>query len=919
MKNLQSFVSPLFLLAFAVPLTAATYQWDPNGSDPGLGGAATWNAAPPQWDLVGTGADDGTDATVVYTNLSADTFNFGGTAGTVLISNATITLAGSFNFDIAGYTIQNGANNDTTFTDPVTVGGAGLTTFSASGGGFGDFKFNGGLTINSGATARVGVRANGGNAISSMASIAGDGDLELYGSNIHQIFGNNTGFSGSVSIAMNGAANPVQIQEDGALGSGDVTLTKGQLDLNGNTLPNNIVLNNDDSNIAILGEGGTLSGIISEAGGSRSLTAATSLTLSNVNTYTGDTVVTGTTTLSLGDGTNSTGLDDASTVSLAADSVLDLNFSGTDTVDKLIIDGITQPTGTWGSSTSGATNVDDTHFSGTGTLTVLSTIDPLLDVTTPVSFTNDGSSTAYSIPVSNIGATQTLSITNVTVSGADASTVSGLTTSLSIPALGSDNIDFTFTPDLGSGTYTFDFTIDSNTPGNPSQLVEVSIEVQDPLISVPTTLLNFGVVSNTAGPQILTFEVFNNGGSEDLTISDTPVTGATEFAVTSAPATIAPGDSDTVEVTFTPGAASGRLSATLSVTSDDYLNSTPEIRLEAFLDPSGSVVGRFDFDPNEDSGTTVDLDGSDQTAWATGDLIDEATGTGALGGSNQDTANRNLISGLDGDYLRFGSNRESDAQTPIASGGNDESTWTTFTVTPDSGGGAIDFNGGTAVIDTYANHSTGLGGTVTADWTLYYSTDGGSSWTSLGTFAGAGTTGPGQVVGPVGLSWDLSSLGNQTAPVDFILDPVSTGSTNGSDGQRGVGFDNLVLTAGSVTPGSASFASWASGFGIPNDPDHDATDNDGISALIEYALGLSPLVAEGSPGTLTGGLLSFSKGAEAVANNDITYAIEESDDLGVGDPWETVTPDVNDASTISYTLPTGQPSIFARLVVTQNP
>jgi hypothetical protein len=38
----------------------------------------------------------------------------------------------------------------------------------------------------------------------------------------------------------------------------------------------------------------------------------------------------------------------------------------------------------------------------------------------------------------------------------------------------------------------------------------------------------------------------------------------------------------------------------------------------------------------------------------------------------------------------------------------------------------------------------------------------------------------------------------------------------------------------------------------------------------------------------------------------------------VTDDWEVVTPDVNDATTISYTLPTGQPKIFVRLVVTQN-
>ena len=54
-----------------------------------------------------------------------------------------------------------------------------------------------------------------------------------------------------------------------------------------------------------------------------------------------------------------------------------------------------------------------------------------------------------------------------------------------------------------------------------------------------------------------------------------------------------------------------------------------------------------------------------------------------------------------------------------------------------------------------------------------------------------------------------------------------------------------------------------------------------------------------------------------MANGDVTWAIQESDDLGVTDAWQTVTPTVNDNSTISYALPTGKPKVFVRLLVGQ--
>ena len=90
---------------------------------------------------------------------------------------------------------------------------------------------------------------------------------------------------------------------------------------------------------------------------------------------------------------------------------------------------------------------------------------------------------------------------------------------------------------------------------------------------------------------------------------------------------------------------------------------------------------------------------------------------------------------------------------------------------------------------------------------------------------------------------------------------------------------------------------------------------------VEYALGLDPAASSGSPGEVVNGILSFNKGAQAVTNGDVTYAIEESDDLGVTDPWVKVTPDLNDSSKISYQLPAGpgQPKVFARLKVNQTP
>lgn len=129
---------------------------------------------------------------------------------------------------------------------------------------------------------------------------------------------------------------------------------------------------------------------------------------------------------------------------------------------------------------------------------------------------------------------------------------------------------------------------------------------------------------------------------------------------------------------------------------------------------------------------------------------------------------------------------------------------------------------------------------------------------------------------------------------------------------------NGYLTATAVT----GFSSWiagnfANGF-IPagNQGGNDDFDNDGVRNLVEYAIeDHDPTVPDPSPGSFTGNTLGFTKRA---GTSGLTWAIQQSTDLGATDPWTEVTGGtyVNDTDTVSYTLPLGGPArVFLRLQV----
>ena len=142
------------------------------------------------------------------------------------------------------------------------------------------------------------------------------------------------------------------------------------------------------------------------------------------------------------------------------------------------------------------------------------------------------------------------------------------------------------------------------------------------------------------------------------------------------------------------------------------------------------------------------------------------------------------------------------------------------------------------------------------------------------------------------------------------------------------GFTGFALDGSgflTATPGGGGFASWITGSfaggTIPVDKRgaNDDFDNDGISNLVEYAVDAQdPTVPDSSIGTYSANTLSFTKRA---GTSGLTYAIQDSTDLGITDAWAEVSGGsyVNDSTTISFTLTPGTPAKnFLRLQVVTN-
>ena len=353
-----------------------------------------------------TGTVNQTGGTVTHNNTAAGTFVVGGrngalATGTYNLSAGTatslgqvyvggagtgtlnISATGTFNAN-AGLLLGNNSNLSITSAGTVNLNGGTLGAASVSNGaGSGTFNFNGGALVASGASATfmTGLTAanvqaggalinDGGFAVTigqALLDGGGGGGLTKTGAGILTLSGT-SGYTGLTSVQAGTLAYGV----NNALSNGAVQVSGGTLDIA--TFTDTVGAVTLVSG-AINGSGGVLTGtsygvqagsVSAILGGSAGLTKTTAgtVTLSGANIYAGNTTVTGG-TLAI----SNAYLADAADVSIAVGASMTLSFGGTDTVHALTLDGVAKSPGTYGGTGSGATNIDS-HFTGTGTLTV---------------------------------------------------------------------------------------------------------------------------------------------------------------------------------------------------------------------------------------------------------------------------------------------------------------------------------------------------------------------------------------------------------------------------------------------------------------------------------------------------------------------------------------------------------------------
>jgi|GEM_PF-605466 len=211
-------------------------------------------------------------------------------------------------------------------------------------------------------------------------------------------------------------------------------------------------------------------------------------------------------------------------------------------------------------------------------------IDPLLQVESSLNLDLDGSVETIEIPLANLGATQSLTVSTPIFSGANAAAFSLLSSPASIAAAGNDTIQISFNPTGLTGSIDASLNFTTNDTSQPSISISLSGFIHDPRISA-ATFFNLGSFPTGSGIQSGQFTVRNIGGAQTLNLSDVSITGsnAANFSLTASPSTIAPLGTGTFEIQLDPMANDGIYSAQLKITSNDALNQIIIVNLNAIV------------------------------------------------------------------------------------------------------------------------------------------------------------------------------------------------------------------------------------------------------------------------------------------------------------------------------------------------
>lgn len=316
------------------------------------------------------------------------------TSGTLLLTGAS-----SYN---GGTTIQSGTIKPNRLgcfgTGPVTLAGGVIFNQSNEGGTGFEGNGPGGAYVNSfilsGGPVTFNVAFGGATDVWISQEVSGPGSIVVIGSGRNQgltLQGNNT-FQGGLTLGLPGSVDTcnVQLFNTNSLGSGTLRteltgsdFSKGGLRIQGD-------LSSGVSNTIDLATGARLvvntkpqgagpnpvlfTGSITN-GGSLVKSGDGIMALSGTNTYRGTTTVSGgvlqiRNPASLGTNRLDIKLNNYGGEAPASVAQVDLLYAGTRIIGAMTIDDVVKPNGVYGSTASGAANVDDVHFTGPGTITV---------------------------------------------------------------------------------------------------------------------------------------------------------------------------------------------------------------------------------------------------------------------------------------------------------------------------------------------------------------------------------------------------------------------------------------------------------------------------------------------------------------------------------------------------------------------